>query len=99
MLTEPIGWFVPRSKRIHWPSPWADQRVAIEPSNALAGVCPSSALADADKIGIQSATAPITLPGKTIATATHTHSEAITLFSSVPNDCPSNRFSFRTELR
>src|SRR5215208_5831778 len=41
----------PRSRRIHWPSPCADQRVARLPSTAFAGTLPSSVLAVTDVPG------------------------------------------------
>src|ERR1043166_7531534 len=51
MSTAPIFLLAPRSKRIHCPSPWADQRVTSEPSTALAATLPSSALAVTEATG------------------------------------------------
>src|SRR2546425_12350689 len=50
----------PRSYRIHWPSPCADQRVARLLSSVFCGTLPSFALATTDAAGSGARSAPMT---------------------------------------
>src|SRR3989449_9014959 len=51
MFTRLTAVSVPRSYRIHWPSPDADQRVARLLSSVFCGTLPSSPLATTDATG------------------------------------------------
>src|SRR5436190_21980211 len=98
ILTEPTLVGAARSKRIHCPSPFADQRVVREPSSALAGKFPSLALSEVVTGGRRSEIAPITLPAQAVATTITANSTQPSLFRSLPNDGLANRLIVRTDV-
>src|ERR1043165_7065810 len=98
ILTEPTLVGEPRSKRIHCPSPFADQRVVRDPSRVLAGKFPSLALSDVGTAYRRSGIAPITLPAQVIATRINADNTRISLVRSLPHDGITNRLIVRTDV-
>src|SRR5258708_25888602 len=76
----------PRSKRIHCPSPDADQRVPGKPSSVLAGTLPSLALAVAEITGRRTS-GPAIATELQAASAAHTEPRSQPLLPPIFNVC------------